>query len=194
MSIIKTEQFEVAGKTYTKQMTYRSGGKFEIKVPTEIGEAIHLLRVAADTEKACDQSFVEAVLQFASLRQKKDKVILYRIDLGGKIKDARGKIVFNRGHFTDDRGVEIKFDYAVANRFKYGDHVTYCDDEGKKIWIGGESEMDWTPEREAFFAGFQAAMEKAILRADSFFGQNSKKLSKLIDSKKLPLLLGGPRD
>lgn len=193
MSIIKTEQFEVAGKVYTKQMTYRSGGKFEIKVPTEIGEAVHSMRASGDTEKECDESFSRIVVEFAGLKQKKDKVILYRIDLEGKIKDAKGKVIYNRGHFTDDRGVKIQFDYMVANRIRYGGTVAYFSDDGKKVWIGGESVMEWTVEREAFFASFQAVMEKAILQADTFFGKNSQKLAKLIDAKKLPLLLGGPQ-
>lgn len=192
MSIIKTQEFEVAGKVFEKKMTYRSGGQFEIKVPTEIGEAVHTLRVAGATEKECDEAFTEIVLQFASLKQKKDRVILYRTDLEGKIKDAKGKVIYNRGHFTDDRGVKIQFDYMVANRLRYGDSTSYFDDTGKKVWIGGESVMEWTPEREAFFASFQQAMEQAILRADAFFGKNSTKLAKLIDAKKLPLLLGGP--
>ncbi len=191
MSIIKTEQFEVADKTFTKQMTYRSGGKFEIKVPAEIGEAVHTLRVSGDNEKECDEAFSRVVVEFAGLKQKKDKVILYRIDLEGKIKDAKGKVIYNRGHFTDDRGVKIQFDYMVANRIRYGGTVAYFDDGGKKVWIGGESVMEWTPDREAFFSGFQAAMEQAILRADTFFGKNSTKLAKLIDAKKMPLLLGG---
>jgi hypothetical protein len=193
MSIIKTQEFEVAGKTFTKQMTYRSGGKFEIKVPAEIGEVVHTLCVSGKTEAECDESFTRVVVEFAGLRQKKDKVILYRIDLEGKIKDARGKVIYSRGHFTDDRGVKIQFDYMVANRIRYGGTVAYFNDDGKKVWIGGESVMEWTPDREAFFSGFQAALEQAILRADTFFGKNSQKLAKLIDAKKLPLLLGGPK-
>lgn len=192
MSVIKTLEFEVAGKTYVKQMTYRSGGLFEIKVPAEIGEAVQTLRVSASTEMACDEMFSRVIAEFAGLRQKKDRVILYRIDLEGKIKDAGGKVVYNRGHFTDDRGVKIQFDYVVANRIRYNGTVTYFDDAGKKVWIGGESVMEWTAEREAFFASFQKAMESAILRADSFFGMNSKKMAKWIDKGIAPgpLMLG----
>jgi len=186
MSIIKTEQFEVADKTYTKQMTYRSGGRFEIKVPAEIGEAVHTLRVSGDNEKECDEAFSRVVVEFAGLKQKKDKVILYRIDLEGKIKDAKDKVIYNRGHFTDDRGVKIQFDYMVANRLRYGGTVAYFDDAGKKVWIGGESVMEWSEEREAFFASFQQAMEQAILKADLFFGKNSKSLAKLIDKEWAP--------
>lgn len=193
MSTIKTETFEVGGKTYMKIMSYRSGGKFQIKVPAEISDVVHTMVVSGDTEKACDEAFTAVVVEFAGLKQKKDKVILYRIDLEGKIKDAKGKVVYNRGHFTDDRGLKITFDYMVANRIRYGGTVSYFSDQGKKVWLGGESEMDWTPAREAFFAGFQRTMEQAVLRADAFFGRKSKTLAKLIDANKMPLLLGGPK-
>ena len=192
MSVIKTEPFEVCGKTYEKRMTYRAGsGKFEIKVPAEIGEALHSMLASGATEKECDQNFTEIMLQFASLKQKKDKVILYRIDLEGKITRG-GEVVYERGHFTDDRGVKISFDYAVANRFRCGERTSYCDETGRKIWMAGESVMDWTEEREAFFAGFQGALETAILRSNEFFKKNSKQLARLIDKRAKPLLLGGP--
>lgn len=187
MSTIKTEQFEVAGKVFEKKMTYRSGSaRFEIKVPDEIADAVHTKLVHGSTEKECDESFTGVVLQFAGLKQKKDRVILYRIDLEGKIKDEKGKVIYNCGHFTDDRGVKIQFDYMVANRLRYGGTVSYFDDQGKKVWIGGESVMEWSEEREAFFASFQQAMEQAILKANVFFGKNSQKLAKLIDREWAP--------
>jgi len=193
MSVIKTEEVQVAGLTFTKQMTYRSGGKFEIKVPPQIGEAVHCLRVTGDTEKECDEAFLRLIVEFAGIKQKKDKVILYRVDLEAKIKDKRGKVIYDRGHFADDRGVKIQFDYMVANRVRHGGTVAYFNDEGKKVWIGGESVMEWTDEREAFFAAFQQALEQAILKADAFFGKNSKTLARFIDHQWAPPLLNAVR-
>lgn len=194
MSKIKSETIELDGTLYIKEMTYRSSDrKFKINIHPKVAEAIGLHCVSAETEKACDEHFAEAMLKYLSLKKKEDKVILYRIDLEAKIKDARGKVVYERGHFVDDRGVKISFDYMVANRFRYGGNVVYHNAKGEKVWLGGESVMDWTPEREAFFAGLQTQLETAILRADKFFSKKSQALAKLIDAHALPPLLEGPR-
>lgn len=194
MATIKTENFKIGEKTYVKQMTYRPGGPFQIKVPEEIAVVLQKFLVKGDTEKECDKNFARVVFEFQSLKEKKDRVILYRIDLEALIKDEKGKIIFDRGHFSDSRGIKIGFDYMVANRIRYGDTQSFYDDTGKKVWIGGESIMEWTAEREKFFAGFNQALEGAILRSNEFFKNNSAKLAKLIDSNSGPLLLGGPND
>lgn len=67
---------------------------------------------------------------------------------------------------------------------KYDGYGTICSskfstpvDTYKEKWI------DWTEERERFFASTTAAMEKMIENISKFFGKDAKDISLLIDSK-----------
>lgn len=193
MSVIKTETVEIGGKPYTKQIRYFSTErKFSIEVPEEIATATNHARVAGDTEKEVDEAFNRVISEFAALKHKTDKVILYRIDLKAKIVDAQGKVLFDQGGLRGDRDTEVSFQYLVATRFRWGGTSEYFNEQGEKVWIGGESIMEWTAEREQFFAAFKSSLETAILRAHKFF-KNQKKLIKLIDTHAAPRLLEAPK-
>jgi hypothetical protein len=90
------------------------------------------------------------------------------------------------------KGYGLSFDFCVATETK-GAETKYLrqwkndkgqiemDSGGTRLQVG-EAVIDWTPEREAFFENMKEAMTKMAVKFCDFFGQDEKKLLRIMDS------------
>lgn len=122
------------------------------------------------------------------------KVIGYQVNLYGYFEyRVNGRKREFKG--TGNRDLGVTLTYRVMNHIKIADREEFRDERGERIWIDNDEKvLDWTADREQFFANMVARLEAMILQLDRFFNKASKKkLLEAID-RGLPTALPAPPD
>lgn len=150
-------------------------------------------RISGATPKTVQKYFERSCENYCDAITKRRKVIVYSLKwcgLDSYSLDGGGI------HFEKGKGIII--DWQVGWELKLVERTTYYHKDPianptlcTNSIIGGSDykAIDWTQDREDFFAGLDRKLEKLIERSREFLGDD-KKLVKLLDAGQGALLLG----
>lgn len=190
MAKIATETFNRAGIIFKLDVHVSADGTFKIALPEEVAKFSDVSKVEARTKNEVWSKAVDRIVAFLDSRTETRKVILFQSNISASIYayDAEyphGKAVLKRSDisfaecamlgFNADVLIETKrttkdrveYDYKRAEssipdscRFR---HINYLNPNklSERMHM-----LDWTQEREDFFANLCISFENLILKID----------------------------
>ncbi|KKN09196.1 hypothetical protein LCGC14_1048910 [marine sediment metagenome] len=177
MGVAKTAKVYIQGVEFLTVVKVSREGKFTMALPEFVAEVIGQDVVEAQTLLEVEQRFHAAVAASAKANTVVKKVILYEVGLQALVQDAEGKVLVDQkmsfiegiglsvwAEVVEERettlpGGEKKYHYDRVGSSLRFPRPRYDTTSGRH-----EKQMDWTPEREAFFAHIGASMEQLILK------------------------------
>lgn len=217
MPIINREKTTVPDGTknieWVREIAVGSSGTFSIKLPPHIGKALDRTDVYGQTKSEALKKWEEAIKDAQKSKAVVTRVIIYSANISanlpslGEGKTRRSAVRKTQLGYNIGIGLAIHADVRdevkTANgkggfSFRY-DRV----DSTLPAYAGlaetpnnGDREypdrMEWTLQRETFFAGILAGMERLVRDVDGIFNGYSGDFMSIVDGKKNnPLLLKG---
>lgn len=207
MATIKKETIGFNGVAIIREVKCDRKGIFSINLPKDLWEKLGInSHIQAKDLDTVLREWDSLVKQFDEAMTSRRKVIVYKLEVTARVyreerphqpildKDeinfTHGLAMdFAAGVFEEEhvklKGRENKIYHRTDTSIPYGsgrlNHVEY---HGRDYQI-----IDWSPEREEFFANVIGSFETLILRLHEFLGdEKPEKLLKLIDSG-VPLLM-----
>lgn len=183
MGVAKTAKVWIQGVEFLTVVKVSREGKFTMALPEFVAKVIGQDVVEAQTLWEVEKHFHAAVEASAKANTVVKKVILYEVGLQALIQDAGGKVLVDRkmsfiegiglsvwAEIVEERettlpGGEKKYRYDKVGSSLRFPRPQYGTTHGRY-----EKQMDWTPEREAFFAHICASMEQLILKLSEVCG------------------------
>lgn len=219
MPKIGKHEFTIAGERHFLDIVYlKKEKKFSIKMPENMARALRgwspddsgrwkNIDVTGTTENEAVNAFEQEIKAFHAAVMKKDKVILYAVagasnDLHNPHNDLE-KISRELGNWgrgpSEWIGLLIK--HRVAYKTMIENQVTYRDDDGSEVSFSWRPQKDkdlikvmpWSKDREDFFIKLQKQLESMVERAVTILATDSELMMSLIDTKRVGLLLAGPK-
>jgi hypothetical protein len=169
-----------------------ASGLFEVKIPEEFGHLTDDTSVIKPALHEVINALKELSKKNLDAKTTSKKVIFYRFLSNANII-RNGESVFCSNDISFAENTTLGLFWIVCREIRCDDRViwvhVHSDDTDGNRWHHGDSEdyteIDWTPQREAFFRFFETKLEDLILNIDKFL--NDKKLIEKIDSGMLLL-------
>lgn len=219
MPKIGKHEFMIAGERHFLDIVYlKKEKKFSIKMPPNMAKALRgwspddqgkwkNIDVIGTTENEAVEAFEKEIKDYHAAVTKKDKVILYAVagasnDLHSPLNDLE-KISRELGNWgrgpSEWIGLLIK--HRVAYKTTVDSQITYRDEDGSEVAFSWRPQKDkdlikvmpWTKGREDFFITLQKQLESMVERAVTILATDSELMMSMIDTKRVGLLLAGPK-
>lgn len=207
MAVIKSERVPFDGAMYELKINCDAKGVFYINLPPKLSESLGVpARLTASTLIEIQNKWNDLVGQFNGKKTSNRKVIIYKMEIEADFEIGDEHIQIR--DWVEERGESLKLQVAVYNEEKIEldrrvvrnyHYMPSSIPTGVRLenerWLGRNDDVmviDWTPEREKFFADLVLAFERVLYGLSKVMG-DKKKLVKFIDSGQ-KLLLGGEPD
>jgi hypothetical protein len=214
MPVVTTETIYFDGESYKLVYNVTSKGEFYLNIPPTMAHTLGINRkITADNIAALRREWKQLHGQYLEASTTTTKVIAYKLEINATIYTGEDKseAVINRNnmHFSD--GIAVALGVGVFSKettttgAKTNDNYThlhssipesaqmnrleYWDIQNKEIGF-----LEWTQEREDFFAKLVFAMENIVIKLNDFLNpEDTQKLDNLIKMNAGLLTEPGPR-
>jgi hypothetical protein len=208
MAIVKTWKTYFGGEPFTVRVNVLKSGWFRIQLPGAAHEALGLTYVEADTMVKAMEAFEKQKNRYAGLLQSERRVIRYiftiqnrktrydpdnlgrndmhfGIGTGLRLGVANAMETMHKSSSGDERRRSYKLDYEqpYPDTYRYASHGGLATEEDCHT-------IDWTPEREAWFLKFCAALDSLIAQVRALDEDEGK----LLEAVSNRLMLGVSAD
>ena len=204
MPVINTQKLHFERDEFIRKISVDKNGNFSCNLPPAVTALIGTEKCYGKTKNELEAAYERTIKEYESAQTVKRKVILFSIQLGGTI--CRGDAcVFKRDDvsFADGLAIDIAAEVFEeccvrategAPRYNYtrlessipeslrGRRYDTWSTCGRQL----SNQLEWTQERENFFAKLGLAMESIILELDKL--ETIDKLTAIADSGKFRMI------
>ena len=213
MAIISKEQIGFETGSFLRVIKVNSEGTFSIELPEPVKRTVGFGVVEAESKDAALRMFGEALKKHRESRSTKRKVILFHIERtayvwrndkcvlnatgsgGGRtVAFAKGVALAVAANVFEETRIEMEGDKVRFNYDILPSTLPKSMQEGREIMpvaqLEARNKIDWTEERETFFARLGLAIENIILELEKL--DSPETVSALIEAGGFKML-GGPK-